>query len=151
MAEYKQDLDIDQNSLDREFIRQPNLYMKYSELFIQADREAKDAKERLEVVKAQLYSDIIKREEKKPTENMIQSWIALSDIFQKAQRAYYDKRYEADILASAVKSFEHKRSSLENLARLWIGSYYSSPKQTSEVKETIQEKRSERQRRHLNK
>jgi hypothetical protein len=148
--DYKIDLSIDENSLDREFVHQPHLYMKYAELAASADRAAKQAKEKVEVVRAQIYRDVVEREDKKPTESWINSKITLDDNYQDAMTDYYDKKYEADLMASAVKSMDHKKSALENLARLWVGSYFSTPKQTKDTEEVKDTSRSTRQRERMN-
>jgi len=130
--EYEKDLTIDAEMLDVEWVKQPRLYMKYSELSAQADKECQKAKENLDAVVAQLDSEIRKTaqmNETKITEAAIRNTLILRPEYKKAFETYTEKTYQASIISAAVKAFEHRKKALESLVQLWIGSYFSGPKQ----------------------
>jgi hypothetical protein len=148
---YKNDLEIDADSLDREFIQQPQLYMKYAEEFARADMAQKKAKERIDILRSEIIRDIVSTAGKKPADTILEAEIMADKEYREQYELFLEKKYEADVLASAVKAFDHKKSALENLARLWVGGYYSTPKQTKDTEQTKNDSRSQRQRKRLNK
>lgn len=147
---YAKDIEIDQDALDREFVNQPYLYMKYAELSARADIKARRAKDDLEVLAAAIYKEVVEESDKKPTDKAIQAEINDNKEYRELMHRYLELKYEADLMAAAVKAMEHKKTSLENLTKLWIGSYYSTPKQTNDSEEMKGDKRINRQRERLN-
>ncbi len=41
--------------------------------------------------------------------------------------------YELNMLQSAVRALDHKRSALENEVKLWLGNYFSGPKEPRDI------------------
>lgn len=153
---YEKDLSIDPEALDIEWIRQPRLYMKYSELSAQADRAHRKAKENFDAVCAILDSDIrntAAKNETKITEGAIRSQTLLRKEYKEAQEQLNESAYKASIFSAAVKAFEHRKKALEGLVQLWIGSYFSGPKQphdAAEIKRMSEDTISRRIRNKLN-
>jgi len=132
---YEKDLSIDEMALDREWKDQPSLYFKYAEQQAIAGKIRDEAKEKLDVVKAEL--DTIARQElpnegKKITENQIANWIVQQKAYQEASANLIQTNYEANMMANAVRAMDHRKAALENLARLWVGQYYSIPREPPE-------------------
>jgi len=136
--EYEQDLAIDPYCLDEEWLRQPGLYMKYSSMAADAQKRRDQLKERLEVIKAELDkkirltpSNYVTAE--KVTETSIAFAILLQPEYKEAANDLTESNYELNMLQSAVRALDHKRSALENEVKLWLGSYFSGPKEPRDI------------------
>ncbi len=134
---YEQDLAIDPHSLDEEWLRQPGLYMKYCEAAVEAEKIRDKAKERVSVVKAELDREIRKDPAKfgleKMTEPMVAGSILLQARYTEAASALVEADFKFNIIQSAVRALDHKRSALENEVKLWLGSYFSGPKTPRDI------------------
>lgn len=135
--EYEKDLGIDPYALDEEWLRQPGLYMRYSEAVAEAQRVRDQAKEKIDVEKAVLDQAIRKDPGKygleRLTETVVAGAILLQPSYKQAVDAYIDVNYRFNILQSAVRAFDHKRAALENEVKLWLGSYFSGPKAPRDI------------------
>jgi hypothetical protein len=131
--DYKSDLKIDQLFLDQNLLEQPLLTMSYSEALSQKQLEADKINERLNVAKAQLDKEIRSNPESfglaKLTEATISNMILLDPQIQELNSALTDLNYEISILKAAVSAFNHRKKSLELLVQLFIGSYWSLPRE----------------------
>jgi hypothetical protein len=128
--EYKKDLEINKNALDNEWLSQPNLFFKYAKESAKADADAKRAKENLEVVDAELYLSIKRKADStgdKTTEAGIKSQILNSDEHKKASDDLNNALEESKLLSLAVEAMNQRKYALENLVRLHLAGYYSSP------------------------
>jgi hypothetical protein len=141
-TEYEKDLGIDPHSLDEDWLRQPGLFMKYSVFAADAEKRRNQAKEKIDVVKAELdrsirsASDVdrlAKYKMEKLTENSISATILLQPEYKEARDALTEAEYELSILQGAVKAFDHKRAALENEVKLWLGSYFAGPKEPRDI------------------
>ena len=155
---YEKDLSIDEFALDREWKYQPSLYFKYAEQQAIAGKIRDEAKEKLDVVKAEL--DSIARKElpafgKKITENQITNWIIQQKTYQEASANLIQANYEANMMANAVRAMDHRKAALENLARLWVGQFYSTPREPPEnegqLEAKIENNKTKKQRQGLKK
>lgn len=134
---YEDDIIIDETglSLDLEWIEQPRLMGKYCSLAAEAHRQMELAKERLDFVYATLERGIRMDPEayevvpgpRGITEDAIKSAIQIQDEYQEAVRAHIDAKYEYDVANGAVRAFDHRKSSLENLVRLHGQEYFAGP------------------------
>jgi len=152
---YADDLKIDENALDREFIMQPSKYMEYAKKAAQADSERKKAKESLELTLAKL--DKHAREKaaengEKVTEKVIDGRVKMADDYQDALAEVRDAEYSYSVLIGAVRAFDQRKTALENLVKLYIGGYFSAPQQdTNDTEETLSKRTSAGQKDRLNK
>jgi len=115
---YAEDLTIDKNSLDNEWIKQPYLYMQYAEAYAQADYEKQKIKEKMDIIKAQ--ADKRAREQiiiegDRITESKVSSLILLDEEYRNACTNFNEKSLETAVIGAAVKAMEHKKKSLEKL------------------------------------
>jgi len=131
---YEQDIRININALDDEWLNQPALYMKYSEFASKAKHEMDQAKEELDVTKAE--TDLAIRENSKKytelekiTESVISSLITLDQDVRNAVQKFNQAKHDYDILNSAVWAFEQRKTALENLVKLLGQEYFSAPKE----------------------
>lgn len=128
---YERDIAIDCEALDVEWVQQPELMRRYANHMADTKRDMDDAKERLDVMKAQLDREIRADPSKfgldKLTESAVQSTILLQREYTDASKVYSDARYEYDIAGAAVRALDQKKTALENLVRLLAASYFAGP------------------------
>ena len=129
---YEQDIRIDPNSLDVEWLEQPGLMRKYTIHSALMEKTKDEAKEKLDLMKAQIELNIRENPEKyglaKITEAAVQSTVLLQEEYQEAAREYNDAKYEHNIAVGAVRSIDQRKTALENLVKLLGTSYFAGPK-----------------------
>jgi hypothetical protein len=136
-ARLVQDLKVDPNALDIEWIRQPSLYYKYSTQAAEARKEMDASKIRLDVVLAQVQSKIRSNPDKyglaKSTEAAIEAAVKQDPEVAKAQEDFLESKHNVALLESAVAALDQKKRALENLVSLHLGSYFAGPKVPREL------------------
>jgi len=135
---FEDDLKIDEDSLNMECIRQPKLYMQYAEQVAEAERALNNSKLTLDVARANTDSDIrkdAKEKGEKVTEAIVATKILADECIIKQMEVVNNYRKNYSILQSAVKAMDHKKTMINNLVSLWIGSYFSTPTNKKEVTE----------------
>lgn len=131
---YYDDLKIDTNNLEGEWVEQPSLYMYYSEAYCEAIRDRDKAKNDLDIIDAQLDKEIRNKDnwekhfDKSPSETAIRGWIIQHDRHIKQLAIYSDLSHNANLLQSAKNAFDHRRKALENSVSLLITGFHSQPK-----------------------
>ena len=133
MSEYKTDLQTSLENLDRNWLEQPGLFMKWGERWANAVAVKDRAKENLEVLKAEIDSEIRKDWkgfgfDSKPTEAGISAAITIEPRFRAANAAHIDAMEEVNIMAVAKSAFEHRKKQLDNLTSLYLAGFFSKPK-----------------------
>jgi hypothetical protein len=135
--DYREDLEIDPNALDIEFLEQPNKFMKYADLAAKAKKKVEQRHEELKVVRSEIVLEINKAGElpdgSKATVNAIEAYYRTREEHQEAKKALAQAQYEADLLDAAKMAFYHRKSSLENLASLMGMQYFSAPKEPRDL------------------
>lgn len=166
MEEYDQDHYLDKLNLDVEVAQQSGLYMKWSKRAARATKERiileeklkliKDAAKRtLEEVRAKIDSQIRLNPEnfgydKKPNEEAIKGIIVQSDAYKKeyddgirkieiAVKEYAEAVENEKVMEGATTGMNHKRSSLENMTKLWLGGYYADPKIDPDMRKNMED------------
>lgn len=129
--DYDKDIRIDETALDVEWLEQPMLMRKYGQYQAETRQAMSLAKERLEYIKAKLDREIRSDPDAyglpKTTEGAISGAITLHEDYQDAMKDYIDAQYENDVAIAAVKAFEQRKTSLENLVRLYGQQYFAGP------------------------
>lgn len=137
---FKDDLVIDKFSLDSAWENQALLFCKWAELEVEALDQRDRAKERVDLVRAQLDAEIRKRAgDKKPTEAAILSEIQQSKAYLEATDDYMNKVRTAKILGVAREGFDHRKTALVKLTDLFLAQYWSEPKESRFAKTAIEE------------
>jgi hypothetical protein len=139
---YEQDLLIDKYKLDDEWLTQPGKFMHYCTLQAGAESTMREAKDKLELVKAQLYQEISGNPDKyslsKTTETSINGALIQTAEYKRTLDEYNEAVYEHNVLIGAVRAFDQRKTALENLVRLYGQQYFSAPVSNSEQhRETI--------------
>jgi len=152
--EYYEDLKVDIHSLDHLWAIQPQLYMKWAERHAKAIAERDRLKERLELVKAEVSADVRRNPADYSIEKLTEAAVHAAVISDEKVRKVSEQLIRAaevvNILAGAKEGMNHKKSALETLAKLWLGSYYSEPDIPQEAKEVSSSKTREAQKVALN-
>lgn len=142
--DYEKDLEIDKYDLFKEWLKQPQLFYRYSRMAEDATNEEEKAKERLSVVDAELDKELrhnAEMNETKITEKSISSEITLNRKHQEAVEYYLEKKHEARILDKAVvRAMDHRKKALEKLVDLEISGYNAAPKEPKGKGINIKEK-----------
>lgn len=129
--DYDADVSIDEQALDVEWLEHPSLMGKYCSLAAAAQRDLDLAKERLDVVDAEIShsvrSDPGRYGISKITEDLVKSTVLVQPEHQEASQDFILRKYEHAMAQGAVRAFEHRKSALENLVRLHGQSYFAGP------------------------
>jgi len=146
-ASYEEDLAIDEHALDSEWLDQPRHMFRYCRMLADAHREMDFAKEALAVRKAQLDLEIRSAPESfgitKLTEAALSAAVLMHEDYRAANKVFLTAQYNHEVVQGAVRSFDHRKSALENLVRLHGASYFAGP----EVPHDLSEIRKQRDRR----
>jgi len=139
---YEHDIAIDETILDVEFLEQPRLFLKYAQHAERSRRDLDWAKERLDIKHAELDRDIRSDPAHfgiaKITEGAVQGAITINSDYQKLSSDYINAKYEAGMAAAAVRAFDQRKTSLENLVRLHGQQYFSGPRVPHDLTEERQ-------------
>lgn len=132
MVNYARDALIDESALDVEFLEQTNLMIRYAEHASQTKREAEEAKENLELVRAGLDKDIRQNPAnyglEKLTETVVSSTIILQPEYQEASKRLIQANYEAGMARFAAQAISDRKNCLEALVKLHGQQYFAGPK-----------------------
>ncbi len=131
---YERDMQIDESSLDVEWLEQPSLVMKYARNESETERLKDLAKENLDLVKAKLDRDIRVNPENfdlkdvKITEPVVTNAVINHANFKDANKKYIDAVFEWNLAKNAMKAVIQRKDALENLVRLLGLNYFAGPK-----------------------
>lgn len=140
--DFEQDLRIDEDALDIEFLNQPNLYFKYSREQAKAKDTLERAKQIHEIARAELASAIRSDPDDygllKATNDAVNEKILsiiggedndlpLDENLRSTREDLLKTQHDYDLVNAAVRAIEQRKSSLENLVKLMLGNYFSAP------------------------
>lgn len=134
MSSYKEDLRIDRYNLEEALIRQPQLYMTWAIKAANATIEKEHAKNRLEVVKADIDKRIRSNPKRygfpdgKATEAGVKLQIAQHSKVERYTRLYLEALRDEKILFEAKTAFHHRKKMLESLVSLNVQLHFAEPK-----------------------
>lgn len=140
MRDFRQDIEINQDNLEEDWLTHPSLYLYYSDLYAEAIHKKDQAKLKLDLVTAKLDLDIRKNFknygfDSKPAEGGIKNTIIVQEETIKAQEELNKKTKILNSFNGVKTAFEHRKMALSNLVSLLIGGFYSEPRnQTKDIK-----------------
>ena len=141
---YEQDILIDGEALDQEWLRQPSLVMQYSKHAAEKTRRLDEAKQNLDIAKAEADKRIRTNPEAydiaKVTETVIANAILIEEGYKDAYDEFLVAKYESDMARAAVVAFEHKKAALENLVRLFGQQYFAGPSMPLQINREWEQK-----------
>lgn len=145
------DFQIDENNLDKEWMRQPSLYSKYARATADARREMDEAKNKLEVVKAEVSIDVRTNPGRfglaKITEASLSQVVDCCDQVKEAAAELIESRHHHEVLIAAVGAMDHRKKALESLVSLFLADYFSTPRAKGVAGEKMDEMKKQETRR----
>lgn len=134
---YQDDLRINPEALDLEWLHQPAKFMYYAEKAANARDRRDRCKERLEVVRAEMDRIVRTNPEAygiaKVNNDIVAAAVVESKEFQDANKEYLDSRLESELVQAAVTAMEMRKGALENLVRLHGQSYFAGPREPRDL------------------
>ena len=128
---YEQEMHIDEDALDVELLEQPSLMARYSYKLAEAKRDRDIAKEKLELIKAEINLDIRDNPNKynleKATDNAVNAAILMEADYKDAQVDVHQAQFEVDVLQGVINAIDHRKSALEQLVKLLGQDYFAPP------------------------
>lgn len=141
--EFDDDLHIDLHTLDLEWQNQAPLYRKYSDMWAEAKGVVDSLKNRLDRTYATLFVRVKESPSEftdaKMTEELAKSLVLTQDEYIKIQDEYNEAVEELNLLYSARIAFEHRKSALEHLTRLFLSNYWAEVKVPNDEREGYKE------------
>ena len=141
---YEQDMYIDHDSLDVEWLEQPRLMMKYSELLADAEKEVARLEEKLSSITSGLDLKIRADPEsygiEKLTESAVRSTIAFSEVIEKQKKELLEAKYEKKMCQGAVNSVEQRKHALEGMSKLLGLQYFAGPRVPRDLNDAVANK-----------
>ncbi len=122
----KQYLQVDKHALDEELVRQPSLFYRISELYVEAVAVRDSQKEKLAVIDAEIEQEIRRKLGNKCTEGKVKGILLLDEDHHQAAEMYLDAKRKADQLQALKEAFHMRGYMLRDLAQLFISNYFTS-------------------------
>lgn len=143
---------IDKNDLDRECVETPQDFDSWSRSEIKEQKKKDNLKKKFESVKAEVELELrgmdvkkinakYKLKLEKKTEAAIQALILLTDEYEEALDNLNSALYEYRMAGVARKSFEMKKSSLDNLVKLHGQGYFAKVEGRDYKKRKVREQK----------
>lgn len=132
---YKKDIIIEESQLDKEWILQPKLCLKWLEYEANCEKIYDKKKMELQVLYAELDKFIRSNSITKLREGDIESEILTNKEYKLKNDEVIEAKFNFNIATAAVKAFQDRKKALEKLVDLWITGYNSEPKQS--IKDNI--------------
>ena len=151
---FENDLGIDKYKLDEECVTHSALYYRYSELAANAKNQvgilADDLKLKMGVADIEIRNRLTK-DEIKFTEAVIRAEVEKNKTIIELREELRQAELNLARLQAGVSAFEHRKSQLDNLVRLYCAGYFSTPMNSGKQRETVNEQASRDVRAGLNK
>jgi len=150
---FEEDLSIDKYKLDGECITHSQLYYHYSEMAANAKNQvgilADNLKLKMSEASIEIRNDFIKKETKF-TEAVIAAEVEKDEAVKEAKEELREAELDLSRLQAGVAAFEHRKSQLDNLVKLYCSGYFSVPNGSGKTKESINEQASREIKKNLN-
>ena len=153
-SDFERDLRIDKYKLDDECISHPALYYHYSEMAVTAKNEVAVLADILKLKMGEANVAIRNRFTKKEvkfTEAVISAEVEKDESVITAREELREAELNYTRIQAGVSAFEHRKSQLDNLVRLYCAGYFSTPSSTGKPNESINEQAAKAVRKNLNK
>lgn len=136
-------LEIDEERLDYEWIRQGKIFYRYALAVAKCRAELDTTKANFDLVQAELSSDIRNDPEShhltKVTEGAIQEAMLKKGEYKVAQKKVHKAKYRLDVYEAMVKALDHKKKGLEALVTLRGQEYHAAPRSPKEMRGVTEE------------
>ena len=150
---FDQDLSINKYRLDQECVTHSQLYYRYSEMAANAKNQvgvlADDLKLRMSEANIEIRNRFTKNEIKF-TEAVITAEVEKDKTVIRAKEELREAELNLARLQAGVSAFEHRKSQLDNIVRLYCAGYFSVPNGSGKSRESINEQVGREVRKNLN-
>jgi len=151
---FEKDLSIDKYKLDEECVSHSVFYYRYSEMEADAKNQVSiltdNYKLKMSEVNIETRNSFIKKDTKF-TEAVINAEVEKNDTVIEAKEELREAELNLARLQAGVRAFEHRKSQLDNVVRLYCAGYFSVPANSGKSRDTINEQASKDARAGLNK
>lgn len=136
---YDEDLTIDPDALDVEWLRQPQLYFDYARQSAEAEDALKRAEQSMKVIRSELVLEASDPDSGvlgkgiKPTAPTVEAYYRNHPKHQAAKERFFKASFEAEMLRNAVFAFTQRKVALENMVRLHGSGYFSGPSEPRDI------------------
>ena len=128
-----QEIDIDKNALDNEWLRQPQLYHKYAKKLANAEDYESQLRTKLEGTEASLSTEARTQPEKfgivggrsTPGVEVVRMAVLQRKEYQEVLSKYNEAKLKTSLIRAVVRTLEHRKTALESLVYLHGQSYFS--------------------------
>ena len=124
---FEEDMAVDPNMLDEEWLQHPQLYMKYVKASAFFKKKAAKAHEKVKIVRSELIK------ESKGTAQEKEAYYRTHPKHIAAKEEFIEAEYEASIAEGAIFALAHRKSELENLVKLYMSEYFSTPREPKQL------------------
>jgi hypothetical protein len=133
---------ISETHLDRECIRLPQDFLKYSLHAAELRREVNEAEAFLDVTEAEVAKECRDTPGKfgleKPTDSAVKAAVVCDLRVKDAQSKVHRRKHDLDMMNSVVSALDLKKRSLTELVNLHTIGYFSDVKLSKQGKEAVQ-------------
>lgn len=132
--DYKNDIKIDETSLDLEWLDQATLAMKYGKHFAFCKKRFNEAEEKVKIIKAELIAEanadpVRCCSKEKPNAADIEAFYRMHERHKEAKEEALTAQFELDMAEIAKNEISFTRkAALEQLVTLYMGNYFAGPK-----------------------
>lgn len=134
---------IDELQLDKEWLRQPDMYWRWSKRKAEANRTIAHAKNNLAAVTAELTREIRTDPASYGLDKVVDSTVAAAlqeqPPIKKATQQVIDAQYRADIIGAAIAALDQRRRALQDLVSLHSQNYFSAPRARPGTEDAVKE------------
>jgi len=128
---YEDNLRIDEDALDLECLDQPMRFLEVAKANAQAQFEVDEAKNKLELVAAEVDASIRNEPDKygisKITETLVANAVKMTKEYKEQLEDFNKVKFNAAVIRSAMMAFEQRKTMLELLVKLNGQSYFAGP------------------------
>ena len=152
--DFENDLGIDKYKLDEECVTHSALYYHYSELAANSKNYVGVLSDNLKLKMGETDIEVrnrLTKENVKFTEAVIRAEVEKDELVIEAREELRQAELNLARLQAGVSAFEHRKSQLDNLVKLYCAGYFSTPANSGKPKETVNEQASRDARAGLNK
>jgi hypothetical protein len=140
--DFEKDISIDKYRLDQECVTHSVMYYRYNSLAADAKNSVAVLSDDLKLIMGEenirIRNNFIKSEIKF-TEAVINSEVEKSDSVKTAREELRHAELSLSRIEAGVRAFEHRKSQLDNLVKLYIAGYFSTPNSSGQVRDTVNE------------
>lgn len=139
---FEDDLKINPQELDVEWLRQPEIFHKYSNEKVFKQQVLDRAKDALEFIRAETAKAIRNNPGRfgldKVTEASLQETLTLHKGCRDMAEKVFQAKEDLDYCWVQINSLDQRRATLENLSKLYNGEYFSGPSSVDPLVSRVQ-------------